>query len=185
MEENAAPGKNWKPMLAVAVVAVVVVAAVGVYWMGQSQEPVQSALGGRLLAEQTALNWSKNATLNEVRVKPGVSITYQFWDLSNNTDNHIEVTITKENEVFTQIVNPYFTFVPIENWTIDNEEAYDIASSLDEVQEIASKGELRSFYLHRVAETENPVWMIWWDYQLTDIGVCIDAISGEVLGVNS
>jgi len=188
----------------VTLVVLVIVVLVGAYQYRSIEESKWiTAMEGKDLADALASNWSKNATLIGVRLasgyeKNGCSKAW-FYDYVNSssiitgTADIIEIMVYYNKTAF---VTGYFkqnttyeTIYPIRNWSIDSDEAYEIARNNDEIRRFLSNDPaVYVFSLH--GSDSSPKWFIEWTY---DAGfdnprwasITIDATTGEVLHVEA
>lgn len=164
-----------------------------------------TAKEGYSKALEEALKWNQSAKLIQIRknsqVINGKASQWRYnFGVNNDKNNSIDIIVCVNGTVFSPRiyrVGPNYYF--IENWTIDSDEAYNIAMSNPTIKTYLNKYgsdvHIYSFILgtHKApGELYNKtVWGIEWygdvtgdeDYKGAEID--IDAITGEVLYVKA
>ena len=190
MEESTTEGSKSKLIIVSVIVIILVIASIGIYLIGGGASGI-TAMEGREIAEQLALNWSDNATLVYVTGDPHQAIAYRYWNLTNNTINCLEVTVYTNKVTETRYTRCLHDEYPICNWTIDSDEAYEIAMDNENINSfMAHYPTLDSFSLATPRLDNNSVWYIYWCYNagFDDpkwAQIQIDATTGEVLYVEA
>lgn len=206
-QEGQRPARRATPRillyLGVIGVVVIVVLAGWVVLVNKPGPEGITAIEGREIADQIALNWSENATL--IRVSQGeesqegrcFSWFYTYSDspvINNNTleigitvNTNSQTTVTEEGNISQfELLNGVSI---ISKWVFDSNEAYEIAIDNSEIASFMNHNpKTDGFFL--VNETGNPTWFIDWTY---DAGfdnpkwanIQIDANTGEVLYVEA
>ena len=162
-----------------------------------------SALDGKQIADPIAINWSRNATLFEIRGhSPNNNGYADYWFYVYVNSSFIPRINTSAIEIKTHNKNSYSTHIfetlehqdnlpPVGQFSIDSTEAYDIALSNEIIKRYLSKYDAKNIRLELSNSSNIPQWRIEWkidatgneDYKRAEIH--IDANTGEVLYVKA
>ena len=190
MEESPVEGSKTKIIIASVIVIIIVIASIGIYLIGGGASGI-TAMEGREIAEQLALNWSDNATLVHVTGNPQQAFAFRYWDLTNNAINCLEVTVYTDKTAETRLTRCLHDEYPISNWTIDSDDAYKTAMDNEEIKSFMQHNPtLDSFSLASPISSNGSIWYIYWAYNagIDDpkwAQIHIDATTGEVLYVDA
>lgn len=187
--------KKSKILLTLLVIVTLVIIGIFLSIIPDEKEAI-TAMDGKIVADEIASNWSVNATLVGVR-KSGSANTqnqfqswyYIYWDASNNSRPHkcIEIRINTTGYTEHTFEDWSSPNIPIENWNIDNDNAYEIAINNENIKSFLKHNPIiDGFSLS--SGSNQAVWVIEWAY---DAGIDdpkwarieIDATTGEVLYV--
>lgn len=196
-------------LIIISVVIIIIGALFYVAFLGGTGESGITAMEGKEIASQKALNWTENATLFHIR-KASEMVSdgsfskwiFTYCDSQNISPStkyiEIEVCYNNSNAIIDEDViglsTPPFS-KPISNWTIDSDEAYEIGKDNETIQLFLSNYEpiVDAFSLRIDMDTNKTVWSIHWEdtssassfenYNRADIE--IDASTGEVLYVEA
>lgn len=178
--------------LIIGLALIIIIATIGVFILSQNKFSNEiKASEGNVIAEQLALNWSDNATLVHITGKPQEAFAFRYWDTTNNAINCMEVTVYANKTTQTRLTRCLHDEYPISNWTIDSDEAYNIAMNNDKIKSFMRHNPaLDSFSLASPTTTGNSVWYIHWAYNASIddpkwAQIQIDANTGEVLYVEA
>jgi len=195
--------KRMKIVLLVVIIAVVILSLFVHDQIGNNvNNEFITAMEGKAIADEIALNWSANASFRGVR-KAGEmnndgtfsSWYYNYWTFTNaswGTVLEIQVfaagTYEMEEIGTGLLINDSVN--EIKNWTIDSNEAYEIALSEPSINSFMAHNPLLDGFFLATPDTNltTSVWHIEWFY---DAGfddpkwaeIKIDANTGEVLYV--
>ena len=163
-----------------------------------------TAMEGKEITDRIAYNWTPDAKLigihkGDEMVSPGKCLMWFFYYYNSSNQSlpyhYIKIEMYSNGDAISIVLNNWwFTnkSKPIENWTIDSEDAYNIAINNNEIKkwlEINDKAKVEGFHLVNSYDNyTNPRWVIQIDnYEKGNDGIFatidIDAITGEVLEV--
>ncbi len=151
------------------------------------------------VANLTAMDWDVNATLifvtgssSHLRDGKFEKITFRYWNLTQNENNCLEISVSNSLETQIRKTNRHHEQNIITNWTIDSDEAYEIAEANKQINNYLKEyddAEVDSFHLSGGENNSSPEWWIYWT--ATDWGspvnahIVINAQTGDVIEVES
>jgi len=203
-EEWPVEGSKTKYILVALVVIVIVTASIGFYLIKDGASDIQpvSALDKIDFANQIATDWKSDSILYAVCMQEqnnnGEITAWRYEYYSPSTANIVNNnhTIYTCGKVYlfsngTHIIKSFNSsnIYPIDNWTIDSDDAYDIAMENSEITSFLHH-EPCPFLFQLSNDSVRSIWQIEWCY---DAGfddpkwaeIHIDANTGEVLYVEA
>jgi len=195
MEENPVEGSKTKLIIVSVIVIILVISSIGIYLMGGGASGI-TAMEGREIADEIALNWSANATLTRIQKGADMYGNFNGWGYSyfdepiiTNSTKCANIGIKTNGTTSIRISTVLGDRQPMGMWSIDSDVAYEIAKD---------NSAIKSFLLHRPVldtfslgnSTGTPTWYIEWGYNawIDDphwARIEIDANTGEVLFVEA
>ena len=191
MEES----KNRIVVISLAIIVIIVVASLGYYLVYQKNSGI-TAMEGREVADEIAIDWNENAILINVRAinmcDDGTSESWVYYysptlNIVGNT-NCLSVWVFSNSSTRLRYDAEPGDGRPINNWDIDSDEAYEIALSNYEVNLFMLKNPKFDTFQLGHSPSGNFIWYLGWsDNGFLDnpssIYVQIDATTGQVLSV--
>ena len=187
-------------VISLAIIIVIVVASIGIYlFKGEASVEGITALEGRVSANSIAQEWNSSAHLVGVRMS-GQHEGYAdpiCYTYTNSTLGQIPVFFYEVyyNANLTYEINTYTFYspngedTPIVNWTIDSNDAFDIAKDNPEIAQFLRHNPMVDG-VQLSAQSGIPTWYILWTYDAgfdnpKSAQIKIDATTGEVLYVDA
>ena len=194
-------------LISLAVVSIIIIASLIIIILDSSELDVITALEGRDIAEPIALSWHDDAVLEHIVMTDkningkSNSWRYRFYSPSsaNTTNNYTQYDVLSVSTYSNGTLDSYTSITGIiqgniTNWTIDSDEAYEIAKNNRMIANWLSKYQ-PSFRIDLWGDGiygSNSVWDFYFDdmslasvfenYHRAEIH--IDAHTGEVLFVD-
>ena len=199
MEEPKVEGNKSKAVIAVVVVFVIVFSAIGFFlFKGEASVEGITALDGYEIADEIAMDWNVNNSLESVR--PAGILTddgkFSAWNyafsvnINSTTQNSLIVVVNMTGDYTTEEGGPHQVtyYKEISNWTIDSDKAYEIFLNNEEIASFMNNNAFISNFILMNTSSGNSFWYI----QSSDISdgtlrmanIEIDATIGEVLHVH-
>ena len=207
MEEKPAEEDKTKIMIALIIVAIIVVASLGLYTLytlfDKASDEGISEMHGLILADEIMNNINSNSSLIKIQ-----NAGYHYQQNSGNLPawkytyrNEAEViTITIFSNNTNEIDNwknatHYEMYETIHTWNINSSQAFEIAMSNEKIitwfeSDMRSAPYIQVFKLYQNSDKwVNPIWRIEWaDQGWFDnpnyIDIEIDAITGEIMEID-
>ena len=203
-------GKN-KKVIIITIVIVLIIVSVGIYALTQTNDAEgMSAQEAKNISDNIVQNINITLPLYRISATGSMYNAYPNGEIDDSGNSSIwSFTYCKTNET-THVVElfeifvfsngssravcenysgAYFNVTPVNNWSIDSNEAFEIAKNNEAVKEFRStySGEyINVFALYWDEECQREVWKLTWRYEgpldnIEQVTILIDANTGNIL----